>query len=202
MVSVVLGLVSREPQVAAKPQAVPSTVPGVALGGRAVNTVLSLSDVASLSPEFELRKDKTGAVDNDGAAQAWSDVAAAKKRYEKWGRGEGYSSYLWRPLSATDDVAPVEIQSTVSLYRTAQGAQEAFQYYKQHSIGPNPQAISASPLGDAAAAFRVANGPFVSFLVLFQKDNAVASLLTTSFADKANLRVAVTLAEIMAERAR
>ena len=203
MASVLLGLISREPpQVSSKSRVAPSTVPGAVLGGGVIDVVLSLSDVVSLSPEFELRKDKTGAVDNDAAAQVWGDVSAARKRHEKWGRVGGYSSDLWRPLSAAEDIAPVEIQSTVSLYRTAQGAQEAFQYYKQHSIGPNPQAISTSSLGDATAAFRVANGPFVSFLVLFQMDNAVVSLLTTSFSEKANLRVAESLAELMAARVR
>ena len=164
--------------------------------------VLTLDDVLPLSGSFEVDRDRTGPLDNAAAAALWPDAEAALKRYERWGRSAGYRRTFWRPRLITENAAPLEVQSSVWLYRTEQGAADALSYPSGELLGPDATAITIAPIGAAARAYRLDNGPFTLYLVEFSKGNGVTSLLVTTFSEQASREVAAGLARTMAGRMR
>jgi len=212
-VSSVAGLLTSEVHVTALP--VPVAAPPISmdnasrsrsasdpLSSNLATMVVRLTDVLVLSPAFEVRQDQSGDWSNEAAAAEWPDPSSALSRYQRWGRTGGYSSVLWRAQPAREMDAPLEIRSRVSLYRNIQGAHDAFKEEQGKLIGPNPQMITVPQIGETTAAYRVGNGPFIVFLVVFQKGNGVGSLITTSLAEEASLQVAINLAALMAEEMR
>lgn len=213
LVSSVVGLFTSEAHVTAVP--VPEVAPptsvegsgrsrpaGDPLSGNLATMVVRLTDVLVLSPAFEVRQDQSGEWSNEAAAAEWPDPSSALSRYQRWGRTGGFSSVLWRTLPSPEADAPLELRSRVSLYQSVQGARDAFKEEQSKLIGPNPQLITVPQIGDTTAAYRVGNGPFIVFLVVFQKGNGVGSLITTSLAEEASLQVAIDLAALMAAEMR
>ena len=209
LASGVVGLLTSQGHVTAVPAPVvapPTSVDSISRGRPAsdplssnlATMVVRLTDVLILSPAFEVRQDQSGEWSNEAAAAEWPDPSSALSRYQRWGRTGGYSSVLWRAQPSSETDAPLEIRSRVSLYRNVQGARDAFKEEQGKLIGPNPQLITVPQIGDTTAAYRVGNGPFIVFLVVFQKGNGVGSLITTSLAEEASLQIAINLAALMA----
>ncbi|MBI2886507.1 MAG: hypothetical protein HYY02_04795 [Chloroflexi bacterium] len=166
----------------------------------AASMALSLADLFPLSPEFEVSAERTGPQDNDAAAAAWPDLLAAQQRYQRWGRITGYQSIFWRPHPAAEDAAPIEVQSSVSLYRSSQGADDAYHFGLGKLPGASGPEFSVPNLAPAARGITATNGPFAHSVVLFRKGNAFGAVLTTSLAAQASTEQAVALARTLADR--
>jgi hypothetical protein len=164
--------------------------------------VLTLDDVLPLSRTFDLDPERTGPWDSATAAAAWPDGDAAIKRYQQWERSLGHRSAFWRPRLSGDTQAPVAVQSSVSLYRSAQGAEDALRYEASRLAGPKAAAVSIASIGETTAAYRAANGPFTTYLVQFRKGNGVATLVVICYADASCQEVVEGLAATMADRMR
>lgn len=166
----------------------------------AASMALTLADLLLLSPEFEAHAERTGPQDNDAATAAWPDLLAAQQRYQRWGRIAGYQTTFWRPHPSAEDAAPIEVQSVVSLYRSSQGADDAYHFGYGKLPGASAPEFSVPNLAAVARGIIATNGPFAYSLVLFRKGNAFGAVLTTSLAAQASPEQAVALARTLADR--
>jgi hypothetical protein len=132
------------------------------------------------------------------------------QRYQQWGRVSGYSVQFEREGSALADSPQTRVViHTVSLYRTASGAQAAMDYSRQRN-GQTLEALSIPPIGEAALAFRLrqpaSQGAATSGLgmeavvIQFRQGNVVESVIVSGLEGSPALTEAVALAQLAASR--
>src|SRR5215213_390047 len=107
-------------------------------------------DASDLGNGFRLNSDQSGARPNEAASNR-EDV----QRYQQWGRLSGYNALFERePTILSSLTQTVVVQQAVSLYRTPQGAQSAFDYSRQRN-GQNGEMLGTPQVGEASLAFRM-----------------------------------------------
>jgi len=131
-----------------------------------------------------LNSDQSGARPNEAASNR-EDV----QRYQQWGRLSGYNALFEREPSLLSSLTEtVVVQQAVSLYRTPQGAQSAFDYSRQRN-GQNGEMLGTPQVGEASLAFRMRQTstqgmpqgtPLAEAVVIqFRKGNLVQSVIVS-----------------------
>lgn len=143
--------------------------------------VLDASEVGS---GFRLNADQTGARPNEAATNR-DDV----QRYQQWGRVNGYNAQFEREPSMLSSLTQSGVvMQAVSLYRTPQGAQAAFEYSRQRN-GQNMEMLGTPQVGEASLAFRSRQQPTQgmqqgvplaeAIVIQFRKGNLVQSVIVS-----------------------
>ena len=141
-------------------------------------------DASELGSGFRLNSDQSGARPNDAASNR-EDV----QRYQQWGRVSGYNAQFERePSLLTSLTQTGMVMQAVSLYRTPQGAQSAFDYSRQRN-GQNMEMLGMPQVGEASLAFRMRQTssqgmpqgtPLAEAVVIqFRKGNLVQSVVVS-----------------------
>jgi len=160
--------------------------------------VLNTTD---LGTGFRMNSDQSGPRPNE-AATSRDDVM----RYQQWGRLAGYSAQFERESSLlTQLVGSGLIVQAVSLYRTPDGAQAAFDYSRQRN-GQSMELLGTPQVGDASLAFRSrqqsTNGaPAADGIVIqFRKGNLVQTVVVAGPMGAPLMDEAMNLAQVAASR--
>lgn len=156
-------------------------------------------DSADLGSGFRLNPDQSGPRTND-AAQNRDDV----QRYQQWGRVTGYNAQFERESSILASLSgSALIVQAVSLYRTPQGAQQAFDYSRQRN-GQTMELLGTPEVGEASLAFRIrqqAGQPGADGIALqFRKGNLVQSFVVVGPPGSPVLDDALNVARLAASR--
>lgn len=165
--------------------------------------VLDANDVGS---GFRLNPDQSGPRPNESAPSR-EDV----QRYQQWGRVSGYNAQFEREPTVLDALTrPGVVVQVVSLYRTPQGAQQAFEYSRQRN-GQLGELLGTPQLGEASLAFHMrqpagqqggsATAPAAEAIVVqFRKGNLVQTLVTSGPQGAPVLDDALAVASLAASR--
>jgi hypothetical protein len=134
------------------------------------------------------------------------------RRFQQWGRITGYTAQFEREASALAMVQSGSVLQAVSLYRTPQGAQQAFEHSRQRN-GQQMDLLGTPLVGEASLAFRSrpqtqqamnaagVNGPPVDVVaVQFRKGNLLQSVLVAGPQGTAVFDEALALAQLAASR--
>jgi hypothetical protein len=141
-------------------------------------------DASDLGSGFRLNADQSGARPNEAASNR-EDV----QRYQQWGRVSGYNAQFEREPSLLSSLTQTGmVMQAVSLYRTPQGAQSAFDYSRQRN-GQNMEMLGTPQVGEASLAFRMRQTssqgmpqgtPLAEAVVIqFRKGNLVQSVVVS-----------------------
>ncbi|SRR5579884_1457122 len=164
--------------------------------------VLDATDVGS---GFRLNSDQSGMRPNEAASNR-DDVA----RYQQWGRITGYNAQFEREPSLLSSLTQTGlVLQAVSLYRTPEGAQAAFDYSRQRN-GQTMELLGTPQVGDQSLAFRVrpqvsqqptqGGTPPDAVVIQFRKGNLTQSILATGPQGAPVLDDAMALAQLAASR--
>jgi hypothetical protein len=141
-------------------------------------------DASELGNGFRLNADQSGTRPNEAASNR-EDV----QRYQQWGRLSGYNAQFERePSLLTTLTQTGVVMQAVSLYRTPQGAQSAFDYSRQRNA-QNGEMLGTPQVGEASLAFRMRQTstqgmpqgtPLAEAVVIqFRKGNLVQSVVVS-----------------------
>jgi hypothetical protein len=164
--------------------------------------VLNASDLGS---GFRMNSEQSGTRPNEAASNR-EDVA----RYQQWGRISGYNAQFERePNLISSLTQTVVVMQAVSLYRTPDGAQAAFDYSRQRN-GQTMEMLGTPQVGEASLAFRIrqqagqdrtqSGTPAEAVVIQFRKGNLTQSIVASGPQGAPVLEDAMTLAQLAATR--
>lgn len=162
--------------------------------------VLSQADVRAVSPGMESRPGTDGP--GEGAAGIGSASEEDLRRYREWGYVGSHASQFLRPALGSDRAALIDVRDQVLVFSTGEGARDALAYELSRLPVAGREQLPLPAMGDATAAFRFSDGPFVRYLVLLRKGNGLGTLLATGLRDGAGEDTFVALARTLAGRMR
>jgi hypothetical protein len=164
-------------------------------------------DASDLGAGFRLNEEASGPRPNESASNR-DDVT----RYQQWGRLAGYHAQFEREASMLSSLTQtgVVLQS-VSLYRTPQGADQAFGYSRERNSQAG-EMLGTPMVGEASLAFRLrqqpgqmsqqGNAPAAEAVVVqFRKGNLVQTLVVSGPQGTPVLDEALAVARLAASRA-
>ena len=162
-------------------------------------------DPSDLGSGFRLNTEQSGARPNDAASNR-EDVT----RYQQWGRVSGYNAQFEREPSMLSSLTQTGvIMQAVSLYRTPDGAQAAFEYSRQRN-GQTMELLGTPQVGEASLAFRIRQQagqqrpqgamPAEGVVIQFRKGNLVQSIVVSGPQGAPLLEDAMALAQLAAGR--
>lgn len=125
---------------------------------------------------------------NYGATGAFDGADAGKSMLEKWGYIEGFESAMTPEGGAASLLnGGYAINQEVHLFRTADGADAAYEYFvKRISSNGITSTVSVQPVGNESTAFRLVSGKVggssnvnqVLHQIVFRRGNMVGIVLT------------------------
>ena len=164
---------------------------------------LTVQEIPFPGFQVEANSPSAGFYSNRRLAGRDPAILAALRRA---GREGGYERDFSRAVSPVQVVGPVVIESSASLFRTAQGAREGLALLGREVAGQGGTPISTGRVGQDTLGYVIQkqlNGvAYDSFVVLWRQDNAVAVVLVAGNAATMDVQYAVQLAQIAQLRLR
>ena len=164
-------------------------------------------DATDLGTGFRLNAEQSGPRPNEAAPNR-EEIT----RYQQFGRITGYHAQFEREPSLLASLTQTgAVVQSVSLYRTPQGAQQAFEYSRQRNQ-QSGETLGTPQLGEASLAFRarlqanqqggqsVTAPPAEAVIVQFRKGNLVQTLIVSGPQGSPTLDEALALAGVAAGR--